>query len=274
MEIKLSLNKDVNQNAEFYFSKAKKLKAKLPGVEETIRRTKKEIEEFKKLKEEYIESRDEKKKLEVNRKKEWFDKFRSTRTSDGFLVVFGKDAASNEVLIKKHLEENDIVIHSEAPGSPFGIVKGAKDTISKQGIEEAAQVILCFSKQWKGGFGNADAFWVNPDQVTKKAQSGEFMSKGSFMIYGTKNILKNIQLRICLGVEKKEVEIEGETVEYEEAFSGSELACKKFCANRYVKLEPGQSKYKVLTKEIQKRLKFRIDDLPKYIPNEAKVLKK
>ncbi len=36
--------------------------------------------------------------------KEWFEKFRWFVSSDGFLVVAGKDAVSNEVLIKKHTE--------------------------------------------------------------------------------------------------------------------------------------------------------------------------
>ena len=51
MEIKLSLNKNINENANIYFEKAKKLKAKLPGIEEAIDNTKKEIKEFEEKKE-------------------------------------------------------------------------------------------------------------------------------------------------------------------------------------------------------------------------------
>ena len=232
VEIKLSLAKDVNANANDYYSKSKKLKAKIDGINEIISLTEKEIKELESKKDEYINKRETKKKLKAHRKKEWFDNFRSTYTSGGFLVVLGKDATSNEVLIKKHMEENDLVFHTETPGSPFGIVKDGKDKLSKEEVNEVATVVASFSKQWKRGFGNADAFYVNSDQVTKKANTGEYMSKGSFMVRGKKNIIKNVNLRICLGVKLEKVEINEEEVEILDLFSGSEEACKKYCNNR------------------------------------------
>ena len=55
--------------------------------------------------------------------KEWFEKFRHFTTSDGFLVVAGKDTVSNEVLIKKYTKQEDVVFHAEITGSPFVVVK-------------------------------------------------------------------------------------------------------------------------------------------------------
>lgn len=273
MELKLFLNKNINENANYYFDKAKKLKSKIPGIEKTIEKTKKEIEEFEEKKETYLKKKEKEEKINFHKKKEWFEKFRFTYTSNGFLFVIGKDAGTNEILVKKHTEEKDIIFHTQAPGSPYGILKNGKNA-SKEDIEEAAQFLCCFSSQWKRGFGSADAFWVNPDQVTKKAQSGEFMSKGSFMVYGNKNILKNINLRICLGVQKQKIQTEDEIFEYDELFSGSQKACEKFCGNRFIKLEPGNINYKALNKEIKKQLKTHIEDLPKYIPNDCRILKK
>lgn len=275
MQIKLIMNKSVNENANLYFEKAKKLKSKIPGIEKTIEKTKKEIEEFEEKKEQYLKKKQKEETLKIHKKKEWYDKFRFTHTTSGFLCVLGKDAGTNEILIKKHMQENDIVIHTEAPGSPFCLIKEASGKISKEEIEEAAQFTCCFSAQWKAGYGTADAFWVKPEQVTKKALSGEYMSKGAFMIYGQKNIIKNIPLKICLGVKKQQTTTqENEKIEYEELFSGSENACKKYSPNRFIKLEPGKDTYKALTKEIKKRLKTHIEDLPKYIPNNCKILKK
>ncbi len=276
MEVKLFLNKDVNENANFYFEKGKKLKAKNPGLEKAITITKKEIEEFIKKKQDYENLKIKKEKITSLRKKEWYEKFRYTFTSSGFLCVIGKDAGTNEILIKKHMEENDLVLHTQAPGSPFCIIKEAKDKISKEEIYEAAQFTCCFSSQWKKGYGDADAFWVNPDQISKKAESGEYIAKGSFMIRGNKNIIKGIPLKICLGIETKKVnDEEGNEHEYEEIISGSENLCKKKCKNRYIKLEPGNENYKALSKEIKKRLKTsHLEDLPKYIPNNCKILKK
>lgn len=277
MKIKLFLNKDINFNANHYFSKAKKLKNKLPGIEETVDNTKKLIKDFEKEKENYLKKSEENRKIKKYVKKEWYDKFRYSFTSNGLLLVFGKDSTTNEILLKKHLEESDLVFHTEAAGSPFGILKKGKESIQdKEILYEAAQVISCFSKQWKKGYGTADAFWVLPDQVSKKAESGEYISKGSFMIRGKKNEIKNIVLNICVGVYEKKIEGEegDEEIKLYEIISGSEKACKKFCGNRYAKLEPGINKYKILNKEITKKINFKIEDLPKYVPNECKVLKK
>ncbi len=290
MEVKLELNKDINYNANKYFEKAKKLKSKLPGIDRTIEKTKEEIKNFQSKKEDYIKRKETKSRIEKFKKKEWFDKFRHTILSDGKLFVIGKDAGSNEVLIKKYLDSEDIVIHSNAPGSPFGIIKNALDSkgnllVSKEVINEAAIFLLCFSSQWKKGFGTADAFWVKKDQVSKKAESGEYMNKGSFMIRGDKNLIKNLPLQIVVGVRKHRIKIndaeendltnEEEFIEYEDLFSGSLEACKKFCDNRrFVKLEHGQMKYKALNKNLKKLLKTHIEDLPKYIPNDCKILKK
>ena len=274
MKISLKLNKSINDNANAYFEKAKKLKSKIKGINNIISKTKKEIKEFENKKQEYIKKKEINRKINLHRKKEWYEKFRWTKTSGGFLVVIGKDSGTNEILIKKHLEENDLVMHTESQGSPFGLIKNAKDKISKEGIEEALQFVCCFSKQWIRGYGNADAFWVLSDQISKKAQSGEYISKGAFMIRGKKNIVKNIQMRICLGVTKHKIKTPQGEIETEELFSGSQKACIKLCKNRYIKLEPGNSNYKALNKEIKKKLKTHIEDLPKYIPNNCKILKK
>lgn len=277
MEVKLFLNKDIHENANLYFNKAKKLKAKLPGIEKAVDNVRIEIENFEKKKESYLIEKEKEQKLKIHKKKEWYEKFRYTFTKNGFLCVIGKDSGTNEILIKKHSEENDLILHTETPGSPFGIIKNGRDKASSEDILEAGQFLSCFSKQWKSGFGTADAFWVYHEQLSKQPQSGEYMSKGSFMVRGKKNILKNIQLRICLGVKTSYITCEDseEKIEYNELFSGSDNACRKYCGQRYIKLEPGSSNYKALTKEIKKRLGFNdIVDLPKFIPNDSKILKK
>lgn len=275
MEVKLTLSKDVNANANFYFDKSKKLKKKVPGIDKIIAKTKKQIDDFDEQKEQYLKKKQKDIIINAHKKAEWFDRFRNTYLSSGLLMVFGKDSGSNEVLLKKHMDKDDIVLHTELAGSPFGIIKGGRDKVSKEELEEAGTIISCFSKQWKRGFGNADAFWVYPEQVSKTANSGEYIAKGGFMIRGTKNMLKNLTLRICLGVKKYEItDDEGEKHDVEELFSGSEQAVRKFCGSRMIRIEPGNVNYKILTKEVRSRLKVHVDELPKYIPNGSKILKK
>ena len=55
--------------------------------------------------------------------REWYEKFRWFTSSDGFLVVAGKDTVSNEVLIKKYAKQEDVVFHAEISGAPFTVVK-------------------------------------------------------------------------------------------------------------------------------------------------------
>ncbi len=275
MKLKIFYNKSVPENANFYYEKAKKLKKKLPGVEKTIEKTKKELEELEQNYENYIKKKKIDEKILKNKEKKWYEKFRYTYTSLGNLVVIGKDASSNEIIIKKYSKKDDLIIHSEAPGSPFGIIRleNKNKEIKEEEIYEAGQFLLSFSKYWKEGYGVGDFFCVKQEQVSKKAPSGEFIGKGSFMIYGEKKIFKNVPLRICLGYIEEIHKIEDETFKIYRLSSGTEKSCKKHC-KKYIILEPGNENYKSLTKKIKKQLKVPIDDLPKYIPNKCKIVKK
>lgn len=271
MEIKIFLNKSVNENANIHFEKAKRLKNKLPGLEIALKDTNKLIEDLTNERDKYTQNKIQRENVESFKSSKWYDKFRWTKTFNDFLFVIGKDAGTNEVLIKKHTEKNDLIFHTETPGSPFGILKDAKDKVSLEDLEEAGQFLSCFSKQWKSGFGTADAFWVLPEQVSKKTVSGEYMGKGSFMVYGKKNIIKNIPLRICLGKYKIVLD---ENSSYYDFFSGSERTCRKICNENYIKMQPGRLTYKLLTNELKKKFKILPEDLPKLIPNDVLIIKK
>src|SRR3989344_5805220 len=67
--------------------------------------------------------------------------FRIFWTSSGKLVLAGKDAKSNELLISG-VGENEDVFHTVAPGSPFVNIK-ASVTNKKDTLESA---IFCASK--------------------------------------------------------------------------------------------------------------------------------
>ena len=68
-------------------------------------------------------------------------------TTNGTLVVGGKNKEQNEIVIKNFLKPDYIVLHTSSPGSPFMIIQSNKS--SKQDIEEAAIFCACFSKEWK-----------------------------------------------------------------------------------------------------------------------------
>ena len=139
--------------------------------------------------------------------REWYERYRWFITTDGLLVIGGRDASSNSALIRKHLTEHDIVFHAEVHGSPFFIIKNAAAfaTTTKEGtidssLHQVAQATISFSRAWKDGLSSADAYWVLQQQVKRGAPTGQFLPKGSFVIEGKRNYLKGVELRLAIGI--------------------------------------------------------------------------
>src|ERR671920_689508 len=138
--------------------------------------------------------------------REWYERYRWFTTTDGFLVIGGRDASSNSALIRKHLTEHDIVFHAEVHGSPFFIIKSAaafattKEGTIDSSLHQVAQATISFSRAWKDGLSSADAYWVMAEQVKKGAPTGQFLPKGSFVIEGKRNYIKGVELRLAIGI--------------------------------------------------------------------------
>ena len=49
-----------------------------------------------------------------------------------------------------------------------------------------------------------NVYWVHPEQVSKTPPSGEYLTKGSFIIRGNKNFIRGVPLKIAIGVITKE----------------------------------------------------------------------
>jgi predicted ribosome quality control (RQC) complex YloA/Tae2 family protein len=230
-EIVIKFGENLQREIDRLYNKSKKAREKVKRIKELI---------DKNLK--IIRTKEEKKE----EKKEWYEKFRYFFTSDGFLVIAGKDVETNEKIIKKYCKENDIVLHAHIPSSPFGVIRGEGKKISKQAIEEAAQFVGCYSRFWNSKLGAADVYWVKPEQVSKKVPGHQTIKKGSFMIYGKRNFLR-IELKFCIGVDK-DLKI----------VKGPEKAMKKY-SKYYIILVPGEKKGKELGKEIKEKLKEKAD---------------
>ena len=202
--MKLYYNKTINENVNLIYNEIKKMKHKIEGAENAIKELKEKYEKRKKQ----VEIKQKTQKMFVS-KKYWFQKFRWFILPNATLVVGGKDATTNEILIKKHLDKNDIVFHTEMPGSPFVIMKrnfelpddiklNFSDYSEENSLEDIAVFTASFSRAWRNGITNLEVYWVNPDQVSKTMPSGEYAGKGSFMIYGKKNLM-NATLELAIG---------------------------------------------------------------------------
>jgi predicted ribosome quality control (RQC) complex YloA/Tae2 family protein len=62
-------------------------------------------------------------KLKEQTTKEWFERYRWFITSNGLLVIGGRDSSSNSAIIRKHMTDQDLVFHAEIHGSPFFLIK-------------------------------------------------------------------------------------------------------------------------------------------------------
>ena len=174
-------------------------------------------------------------------KREWYERFRWFFTTGGRLAIGGRDAQSNSLLVRRHLDGNDVVYHADLFGSPFFVLKGGSAQTPEEQAE-LAQATVSFSSAWKTGLSAADAFWVTPEQVGKSAPSGEYLAKGSFMILGRKNAIRRVLVELAVGVDES-----GRVV------AGPEAAVAAH-SRGYVILAPHREKPSETAKKIVKEL--------------------
>ena len=251
MEVEIDLNKSIEENAGIFFDLAKKAKKKLKGAQEALVKSKKKLLKLEQEESKFQEE-EEKKESKKVRKKEWYEKFHWFISSEGFLCIGGKDATSNEIIIKKHTDKQDLVFHTEMPGSPFFVIKNGVECgeITKK---EAAQATAIYSRAWKRGLGSAEVYCIGPEQVSKKAQSGEYLAKGSFMIYGKRQYFRP-KMEYVIGLVEDEI------------ISGPRTAVEKK-TNKLVKVVIGKYKKSDLAKKIKHKLKGGdVDDIVRYLP--------
>lgn len=134
--------------------------------------------------------------------KYWYERFHWMITSEGLLVIAGRNADQNEAIVRKHLEPWDVFMHADIHGAPATVIKVRRGEGFERSIREAAVIAACYSKAWSIGFSEIDVYWVLGEQVSKTPPSGEYLGKGSFMIYGRRNYVKHVALNIALGVEE------------------------------------------------------------------------
>ncbi|KAK2780394.1 DUF814 domain-containing protein [Colletotrichum kahawae] len=137
------------------------------------------------------------------RKQIWFEKFIWFISTDGYLVLGGKDAQQNEMLYKRYLRKGDVYIHADIHGAATVIIKNTPSDpdapIPPSTLAQAGTLAVCSSTAWdsKAGMG---AWWVKADQVSKSAPTGEYLPTGSFMVRGQKNFLPPAQLLLGFGI--------------------------------------------------------------------------
>ena len=258
----LNLRSDLFSNAAKFYEMAKKAKLKADGARTALEETRRKLEEIEAQAESKI-LKGEVKLAEVKmpakrRRREWFEKFRWFVSSEGFLIVGGKDAVSNEVLIKKYTEPTDIVFHADIVGAPFVVIKCKDGKPSEQTIKEAAEFAASFSRAWREKFGSVDVFWVHPEQLSKGGISGTYVKRGGFIVQGRRNWLRGVELRTAVGVTTSD---DGNV-----KFVGGPVDAVEARTKNYVIVTPGDLRGRELFNKILKKLASKApEDLRKRI---------
>lgn len=244
----ISLYQDLEATASGYYDKAKDSEDKIESVENALEKTKEELEDLEK---DQIEvEKDTMEDKTKKRKKKWFEKYRWFRSSEDYLVLIGRDAQTNDMLVKKHMENNDLYFHADFDGAPSVVVKKGQEA-GEQTLREAAKAAVTFAKTWKAGIGADDVYYVDPEQVTQNPESGEYLSKGAFVIRGNREYIRNVSVEAAIGSFKIEEDLYV-------PICGPETAVEEHC-EQMVEIKPGNIKKSELAKEINKRLDQDLD---------------
>lgn len=188
MRIKLFYNKSVHENAASCYELAKASREKISGLEKAMEETEKEIAEAQK---------GDKKDVRVKKPREWFEKFHHSMTSQGRLMLGGRSAQQNDMLVARHMEDSDLFFHADIQGGAVVVLKGGLDAGDGE-LKEAAQFAACFSNAWKNGNASVDVYAVEKKQLTKN-MSGGFVPSGAFAILGERRWFRAMRLSLRIG---------------------------------------------------------------------------
>jgi predicted ribosome quality control (RQC) complex YloA/Tae2 family protein len=256
--VRLDFRKSVADNAEAAYDTSKKLKQKQRGAIKAIEVTKKQLTKIQAMRTEEDSTQIQFRK--TPEKSFWFERYRWSLSSNGNLILGGKDAKTNDQLIKKHLEKGDRYAHADIHGAPSCVIKiktieNEPVEITDDALEDACIFAACYSRAWKQ-FMEAQAYWVLPNQVSKTPQSGEYVPKGAFIIRGKRNY-RTCELRFGIGV----ITID----DTKKIIGGAPRALDRWC-DRYVIITPGKVPITEAVKKIAQILNTTTDKVQKALP--------
>ncbi|XP_050372336.1 uncharacterized protein LOC126790221 [Argentina anserina] len=124
------------------------------------------------------------------RKVHWFEKFNWFISSENYLVISGRDAQQNEMIVKRYMSKGDLYVHADLHGASSTVIKNHRpeQPVPPLTLNQAGCYTVCQSAAWDSKMVTS-AWWVYPHQVSKTAPTGEYLTVGSFMIRGKKNFL-------------------------------------------------------------------------------------
>ena len=243
-KILINKKKSLEANASSYFDKSKEMDRKAERTREVI--ASKPVSKPKK-------------KIIKNKNIEWFERFRWFITTEGEIAVAGKDARTNEQVVKKYLKANDRYAHADIHGAPSVVVKNLNGVQpSEESMLEACHFSLSYSKAWGARVSGGHSYWVDNDKVSKTPNTGEFLAKGAFVIRGKRNWNRNLELNVAIGL-----------ISYDKnpKFMGGPISSVEKHSEKYVVFRPGFTERKVTIRKLSEAFNAESTDIEKLLPS-------
>ncbi|KXT08298.1 hypothetical protein AC579_1080 [Pseudocercospora musae] len=202
LTIDIDLAASAWSNARQYYDQKRTAASKQERTEAASKKALKSAEQnvMAKLKKDLKQEKDI---LRPVRKQFWFEKFIYFISSDGYLVLAGKDDQQNEMMYRRHLKKGDVYVHADLNGASSVVIKNNPHTpsapIPPSTLAQAGDLVVCTSSAWDSK-AVMSAWWVNAEQVSKTADTGEYLAVGSFIIRGKKNFLPPARLLLGFGI--------------------------------------------------------------------------
>ena len=264
----------VEKNANELYKEAKRIEGKKEGAQAAIEDTREELDAVKKRREQWEaddageddatdETDDEptdwlnEPSIPIRKNEQWYEQFRWFHTSDGYLVIGGRDADDNEKLVQKYLERGDKFFHAQAHGGPVTVLKATGPSESatevefpQSSLDQAAQFAVSYSSVWKDGKFAGDVYMVDPDQVSKTPESGEYLEKGGFAVRGDRTYFEGTPVGVAVGI----------TCEDRTHVVGGPPAAIEGDVATSIEVEPGRYAQNDIAKRLYREFKDRFTD--------------
>ena len=285
--VTLDSSKTVHQNAQIYFEEARVQKSKAEGAIIALEKTERSIERA--VKRAAKDAAAGKLRARSRARRFWFEKYKWAVVSGGNFLIGGKDAKGNDALVKKHLSLKDLYFHADLHGAPSCSLKlkdglvtnNSSEVFIPQGVaslqisqslggdledargleesilQEGAQIAVCWSRAWGSGGAAATAFHARSTQVSKTTETGESLSRGSFVVRGQRNWHRNIPLEMAIGLSM----VNGVPL----PLSGIPKTISRIC-KRWIKITPGREKKESIANKISKATGLAQEDVLSCLP--------
>lgn len=253
VEIPLDYTKNIDANASDLYEKGKEIGKKATRANDALEES---IAVLKKKEAGILKAKAIMASGAQPTKQFWFDRYKWFIAPSGRLVIAGKDAHTNDNIVKKHMKDGDIYAHTDIHGAPSTILKNGYDAPDED-LRETCIYALAQSKGWVAALTDGSAYWVYTDQVSKTPQAGEFVPRGAFIIRGKRNYEYHLPMEVAVG------EI---IYENNKKIMCSPLESMKKLSKKYFIIKPGRDKSRKTAAQIAEELRVPEEEISRILP--------